>query len=187
MANSIFVRKEEEKIQIEALKKSIRIYFEGDVEYNQRLNFIDYDFTEDEDLKRVLNAFNDRYSFNDLKNLWKDIMLTAFNEENKLIFVYDGLGKFTEERKITLENYPDNIELGYPVEYWIDKCEEIKEKSTISLPTALKDTLVDIVCTKCGYKVIRIMHEEFNWGKEGAMERLTKIIEKSSEKRIGPI
>ena len=187
MADSIFVRKENEKTQIEALKKAIRIYFEGDVEYNQRMNFIDYDFSEDKDFKNILEVFSNRYTFEDLKNLWSDIMLTAFNQENKLVFVYDGLGKFTEDRKITLVNYPKDIALGYPVDYWIEKCEKVKENSTISLPNALKDSLVDIVCTKEGYKVIRIMHEEFNWTEEGAMDRLTKIINMSDEKRIGPI
>ncbi|HHX68606.1 MAG: hypothetical protein WAO56_01070 [Miniphocaeibacter sp.] len=181
MANSIFVRREEEKVQIEALKKSIRIYFEGNVDYNQRFNFIDYDISEDEDIKKILGAFDNRYSVDDLNNLRKDIMLTAFNKENKLIFVYDGLGKFTKERKITLENYPKDIKVGFPIDYWIEKSETINDSSTIALPTALKDSLVDIISAKNGFMVIRIMHKEFNWLEEGAMERLTKIIENSKK------
>ncbi len=181
MANSIFTRKEEEKAQIEALKKSIRIYFEGDVDYNQRLNFIDYDITTDGDLIKILDAFNNRYSMDDLKGLWKDIMTTAINKENRLVFIYDGLGKFTEARKTTLEKYPEGLKLGFPVDYWIEKCEELKETSTIALPTALKDSLLDIVCSKNDYCVIRIMHNEFDWSEEGAMDRLTKIIDNSSK------
>ncbi|WP_100065586.1 hypothetical protein [Miniphocaeibacter massiliensis] len=181
MVTSIFVRREEEKVQIEALKKSIRIYFEGDVDYNQRLDFIEYDISKDEDLLKILEVFDNRYSIDELKNLKKDIMITAFNKDSKIIFVYDGRGKFTDSRKKTLENYPENIKLGYPLEYWIEKCGEIKETSTVELPTALKDSLTDIICAKNGYTVIRIMDEEFDWREEGAMERLTKIIDNSKK------
>lgn len=176
MAGSIFVRKEEEKLQIEAIKKSIRIFFEGDVDYNQRLNFIDYDFSKDEDILKILNAFDNKYTINDLTNLWKDTMITAYNKENKLIFIYDGLEKFTLERKKTLDNYPEEFKIGFPIELWKSKCEEIQSKSIVSLPLALKDSLVDIICTKSGYTVIRLMFNEFNWTEEGAMDRLVKII-----------
>ena len=179
MAGSIFIRKEEEKLQIEAIKKSIRIFFEGDVEYNQRLNFIDYDFSKDKDILKILDAFDNKYSINDLTNLWKDTMITAYNKENKLIFIYDGLEKFTLERKKTLENYPEGFIIGFPIEMWKEKCEEIQAKSIVSLPLALKDSLVDIICTKSGYTVIRLMFNEYNWTEEGAMDRLIKIIENS--------
>ncbi|MDL2310541.1 hypothetical protein LJC13_01020 [Peptostreptococcaceae bacterium OttesenSCG-928-C18] len=181
MANSILVRKEEEKNQIEAFKKSIRVYFEGDVEYNQKLDFVDYDISEDEDLKRILNVFENRYAIEDLKNLKEDIMFTAFNRENKIIFSYDGIEKFTKSRKKTLENYSNDLKLGYPVDYWIKKCEEINANVTSEFPNALKDSLTDIICSKNGYMVIRIMSGEFDWREEGAMERLNKIIENSKK------
>ena len=40
MTSSIFNRKHDEKEQIEAWKKTIRIYFNGNVEYNKKLDFL---------------------------------------------------------------------------------------------------------------------------------------------------
>ncbi len=185
MSNSIFSRKHEEKEQIEAWKKAIRIYFEGDVEYNQKLEFLEPNIEEDEDLKNILKAFDNKYDIEELKSLWNDIMVTAFNEEHKMVFVYDGMGKFTQDRKISLENYPKDMKLGYPRKFWIKKCEEVQDSSTIALPNALKDSLVDIVATKQGYIVIRIMHEEIDWSLDSSMDVLSQMIDNAKTGKFG--
>ncbi|MDO5017954.1 MAG: hypothetical protein Q4E02_01505 [Lagierella massiliensis] len=184
MTSSIFNRKSDEKEQIEAWKKTIRIYFEGNVEYNEKLDFLKPE-VEDEDIKKILQAFDNKYTVKDLKSLWEDIMVTAFSKDHRMVFVYDGKGKFTMDRKISLENYPKKIKLGYPRKFWIKKCEQLDENSTTALPNALKDSLVDILATKQGYIVIRIMHEEVDWSLDSSMDVLSQMINNAKTGKFG--
>ena len=185
MTSSIFNRKHDEKEQIEAWKKTIRIYFNGNVEYNKKLDFLKKEIEQDEDIKNILAAFDNKYKMSDLEELWDDIMLTAFCEEEKMVFVYDGNGKFTEDRKISLANYPKDLKLGYPRKFWMKKCDEVQDNSTNALPNALKDSLVDMVSTKQGYTVIRIMHEEVDWSLDSSMDVLGQMVQNAHSGKFG--
>lgn len=181
MAENMFDITLEELEQTEAFKKVSRIYFNGDLKYNETLQFLDYNFELDEDFQRILDAFDNRYGIEDIKSLEKDIRLTAISHDKKLVFIYDNPNKFNKYRALSLENYPEDLKLGYPKELWIEKSLRLDNHTALSLPLALQDSMVDISLSKSGYMVIRIMSDSFDWKKEGAVDRLSKLVENSKK------
>lgn len=181
MAANMFDITLEELEQTEAFKKASRIYFNGDLKYNENLDFLDFDFNEDKDFQRILDAFENRYDMHDIESLKRDIRLTAVSHEKKLVFIYDNPNKFNKFRALSLENYPDDLKLGYPKELWIEKSIKLDNHTALSLPLALQDSMVDIALGKSGYMVIRIISDSFDWKKEGAVDRLNKLVENSKK------
>ncbi|MDO5754772.1 MAG: hypothetical protein Q4P28_00860 [Tissierellia bacterium] len=182
--NSAFQTSKEVEEQIEGLKRTLRIYFEGELQYSYRLQELSYPFEEDEDLKKILDIFDGAYTMKDILNFEQDVRVTAVNHEEKLAFYYDTDQKFTEARKKTLEHYPKDLDLGYPVDFWIEKCDEINASPIIALPSALMDTMVDFSMAKSGYNVIRIKHKEFDWTLDGAIDVLRRFIKNSKNKNF---
>lgn len=175
MAANIFETTSKEIEQIDAFKKALRIFFNGDLKYNEKIEFLDYDFREDEDFLHILNSLGNRFSIDEAINIIRDIRLTAISHDKKIVFIYDNPEKFNKYRKIALENYPD-IKLGFPKELWIKKCEEDNFKSALGLNLAIQDSMVDIGFTKSGYMVIRVMSDAFDWKEEGAIDRINKMV-----------
>ena len=103
------------------------------------------------------------------------------SESNKLIIEYDERGHFTEARRISLLNYPD-VELHYDKDKWIKKCEETKAKTNSrynsSVARAYYDSIRDIEAYHHGYRLIRIMHGDFDFERDDAVGYVRKLIEK---------
>jgi hypothetical protein len=103
-----------------------------------------------------------------------------FFENEKLIFEYDERQHFSYARKVTLENYPEYIELGFSKDDWIKECEIIRASDKTPKDRdesrAFYDSVRDIEAYRHGYRLIRIKHGEFNWGKLGAEKHLARLI-----------
>ena len=100
-------------------------------------------------------------------------------DDHKMIFEYDEYQHFSKARKITLDNYPLNIELGYSKESWIQACEKINAKDGNPLDRdekrAFYDTVRDIEAFKHNYTLIRIKHGDVDWEAADAHAHLKKF------------
>ena len=107
-------------------------------------------------------------------------------EQCKIIIEYDENQHFSQARKITLENYPENVKVYFRKDYWIEQCNKINAKDNHPVDRdekrAYYDAVRDIEAFKHGYKLIRIKHGDFDWTRENAIEYLNKIIPKNSGK-----
>lgn len=107
-------------------------------------------------------------------------------EEHKIIIEYDENQHFTEARKITLENYPENVKIYFDKNYWIEQCNKINARDNHPVDRdekrAYYDAVRDIEAFKHGYELIRIKHGDFDWTSEDAIEHLNEIITKNSGK-----
>ena len=159
MENSTFLASDYEKEQIDAIKKILRVYFSGDIEFSKNFSSLKPNI-DNENLKRYVN----------------DINIMAYNEENKLCFMYDANRKFTNERKTALENYPANKNYGFCIEKWINKCDHTLHDSSSDLQNAIYSTMLDICCEEMGILVVRILEDDFDWTDDHAMEKLNEIV-----------
>lgn len=179
MLNNFFSMSDEQREQKEAFKKTLRIYSDGIIDYNIRFDVIDYDFSKDEEFKKILDSFENSYNLESIESLKKEISITGIFEKRKYVFMYDGKNKFTQDRKKTLEQYPEDFKIGFCLSKWIKYCEEIEYDSTVSLQNALMDMMIDFAFTKSGYTVIRVKQDAFDWTDKGALRYLEEMIEQA--------
>lgn len=101
-------------------------------------------------------------------------------ENLKLIIEYDENQHFSFARKISLENYPKDINLFYSKESWIESCKIINAKDNDPKDRdekrAFYDSVRDIEAYKHGYKLLRIKHGDVDWENPDAINILKKII-----------
>lgn len=103
-------------------------------------------------------------------------------ENQKMIIEYDERQHFTKQRKIALMSYPSDINLYYNRELWIKACDDInakmeKENSLFRDETrAFYDSVRDIEAYRHGYKLIRIMHGQFDFARENAKEYFLELM-----------
>lgn len=172
---------DEQREQKEAFKKILRIYSDGHIKFNVRFDVIDYDFTKDDEVKKILESIDNRYTAEDLEKMKEGLNITGLFEKRKFVFVYDGLSKFTEDRKNILEQYPDDLPIGFCISKWIKDCEEINYDSTVSLQNALMDMMIDFAFTRSGYTVIRVRQNAFDWKDKSALMDLEEMIEQAKK------
>jgi hypothetical protein len=84
------------------------------------------------------------------------------------IVEFDETQHFTLSRKITLEHYPKELELGFEREKWIALCEKINAKDKTppyrDEQRAWYDTLRDFLPTvQCLEPTIRLFARDFAW------------------------
>lgn len=100
-------------------------------------------------------------------------------ERKKLIIEYDERQHFSEARRISLLSYPD-IPVYYNKQLWIDACRDIQAKDNQPLNRdevrAYYDSIRDINAAKHGYKLVRIMHGQTDFGKAGAEEVIKSLL-----------
>ena len=92
MENSTFLASDYEKEQIDAIKKILRVYFSGDIEFSKNFSSLKPNI-DNENLKKVLNELDDKITRDDLIRYVNDINIMAYNDENKLCFMYDARKK----------------------------------------------------------------------------------------------
>lgn len=101
-------------------------------------------------------------------------------EKHKLIIEYDETQHFSKARRITLEHYPESIQLHYFKESWIEACDRINAKDNDPIDRderrAYYDTVRDIEANRNGYKLVRIKHGDFNWEEPGAEIHLKNLL-----------
>jgi len=103
-------------------------------------------------------------------------------ESQKLIFEYDERQHFTLARKASLESYPDSLSLFFDKQKWIHRCEQINASDN-SPPNrdearAYYDSIRDILSEKNGYKLIRIMHGQYDWESPDADRYIDELLQK---------
>mgnify|MGYP000881678212 CR=1 FL=1 len=109
-------------------------------------------------------------------------------DDHKIIIEYDEYQHFSEARKITLENYPEKIQLNFSKEKWIEACKRINAKDNNPIDRderrAYYDAVRDIESFENGYTLIRIKHGDIDWESEGAKNHLLELIRiKSTDNR----
>lgn len=103
-------------------------------------------------------------------------------EKQKLIIEYDERQHFTKQRKIALMSYPSDIQLYYDKKLWLKACDDInaimrKKTSPYRDETrAFYDSIRDIESYRNGYRLIRIMHGQFDFSRDDAKEYLLELI-----------
>ena len=101
-------------------------------------------------------------------------------ESKKLIIEYDERQHFSEARRISLEAYAD-VPLSFDRKKWIKACRDIGAKDNAPANRdevrAYYDSTRDIACWENGYRLVRIMHGQLDFEKEGAYKELEKMLE----------
>lgn len=108
--------------------------------------------------------------------------------EERIIIEYDERQHFSIQRKITLENYPNDSQLGFSKQDWISQCEQIRAKDG-NPPfrderRAFTDAVRDIEAFRNGCRLIRIRHGEFDWESGDAEEHLKSLLRRSEAARV---
>lgn len=101
-------------------------------------------------------------------------------ESQKLIIEYDERQHFSEARRISLEAYAD-VRVSFDRMKWIKACRDVRAKDNAPANRdevrAYYDSTRDIACWENGYRLVRIMHGQIDFEKEGAAEELAKMLE----------
>lgn len=177
--NSGFFETENEKVQKKAFLEAVRVYFKSDVDFNVRLRDYIPKLSGIQFYSDALKALDEPYELEELEQFRDEAEVTAVNEDLKLFFIYDDNDAFTEFRRITLQNYPEDVKMGYPIHYWIRAVNKKQVRTVTALQRAFMDMIVDIEGTLAGFTVIRIEHGEFDWT-QNANQLIKKLVDNSS-------
>lgn len=105
-------------------------------------------------------------------------------ESQKVIIEYDERQHFSQARYVSLSAYPKDIVLGYDKELWMRACKDIQAKDSSPKNRdeirAFYDSVRDIECAKHGYRLVRIMHGQFDWKGENAEQQIGDVLCKNS-------
>ena len=105
-------------------------------------------------------------------------------ESKKLIIEYDERQHFSEARRIALMSYPQ-IPLNYDRDLWLRACGDVQAKDNQPVNRdeirAYYDSTRDIEAAKHGYRLIRIMHGQINFGSKDAAAVLAELISSEEE------
>lgn len=106
-------------------------------------------------------------------------------ESQKTIIEYDERQHFSHAREVALKAYPADIALGFDRSLWIKACEDIQAKDNSPVNRdeirAYYDSTRDIECARNGYRLIRIMHGQFDWNRADALEHLKELLAYTEE------
>lgn len=182
--DTLFFEDSKNEKDYDAFVDTVRIYFQGKVDIHVPIEFLTGTNQEFEYLMKIMEKFNTSYTMNNLEEFVEDKTVTAVSMERKIILCYDGVRKFNEKRKKSLENYPEEMEFSYPLGYWKKKCQEIDFRNPRAITDAMVDSYVDILGESMGYQVIRIQQGEFQWTKNGSVQLLEKLIKNASSKEF---
>ena len=137
------------------------------------------------------DEINDEYRpiYDGLKQLQGDTSFAKRNvvlrcdfvcESRKVIIEYDERQHFSQARYVSLSAYPKDIMLGYEKELWMRACKDIQAKDNFpenrDAIRAFYDSVRDIECAKHGYRLVRIMHGQFDWNSENAECQIKKLL-----------
>lgn len=107
------------------------------------------------------------------------------SDSNKVIIEYDERQHFSVARAATLEAYPSEMALYFDKELWKQACYDIRAKDGNPVNRdeirAFYDSTRDIEAAKNGYKLVRIMHGQYDWNSENAEQQLRSILFNNAE------
>lgn len=167
--------------QKNALQRLLQKHF-GHIETEKKFIWLktpDHEKLPDEYIHIVkkLSSYRNQVDFKKSnRSLLCDIVL----EDLKLIIEYDENQHFTFSRKLTLENYPEDIKVSFSKQDWITSCERINAKDNNPIDRdekrAYYDAVRDIEAHKNNYKLVRIKHGDVDWENDKALNDLKLLI-----------
>lgn len=179
--------------QKNALQLILNRYFDCDIVCEKTYSWLKTPDKIDGEYKHIYDA---------LKQLQGDTSFAKRNvvlrcdfvcESRKIIIEYDERQHFSQARYVSLSAYPEDIILGYDKELWMKACKDIRAKDNFPKNRdeirAFYDSVRDIECAKHGYRLVRIMHGQFDWRSENAEQQIKELLHTNSvqEKEIGKI
>ncbi len=133
-----------------------------------------------EEYRRIVNALSEYRNHIGFQKSHYQLLCDIVLDVHKIIIEYDEYQHFSEARKITLRNYPENIQLNFSKEKWIEACVKINAKDNSPIDRderrAYYDAVRDIEAYNNGYRLIRIKHGDIDWETEGAERYLFQLI-----------
>lgn len=166
--------------QKNALQLILNRMFDGDIVCEKTYSWLKTPETLDILYQRLYDALSGYRGNTDFAK--KNVVLRCdfVCEGQKLIIEYDERQHFSEARRASLEAYRD-IPLNYDREQWMRACRDIQAKDGQPVNRdevrAYYDSTRDIEAAKHGYKLVRIMHGQIDFEKDGAAEKLRSLLE----------
>jgi hypothetical protein len=144
-----------------------RLY--GSVVINHKFDInVQIEDINDPDLKRIYKALTDYRGYKEFIRAKSLLNCDYYLPEQKMLVEFDESQHFTLARMITLENYPENVEIGYDIVKWISLCRDIEAKDNDppyrDEQRAWYDTIRDFLPRLYGLKpIIRLYAGETKW------------------------
>lgn len=159
------------------LQKILNKLFDGDLVTEKSFEWMRPPKDPEKTYPQLYKSLKDyRQHDNFVKN--RKLQCDFVSESNKIIIEYDERQHFTEPRRISLLNYPD-IPVYFDKEKWIKASEDIQAVGDFlynsDVARAYYDSIRDIEAYNHGYKLFRIMHNEFDFEREDACEYLIHL------------
>lgn len=156
--------------QKNALQKVLQKKF-GLIETEKKFDWLKTPFLKDLP-KEYINIYNSLLTYCKDGNVKEGFSLPCdfYFDDYGLLVEYDERQHFSIPRKITLENYPNNLKLNFSREKWINTCDDIRAKDG-NPPgrdniRAFYDCVRDIeISKKREFKLVRVRHGDFDWEK----------------------
>jgi hypothetical protein len=119
-------------------------------------------------LSRILAALGDWRGHRDFIKSAQVPPYDYFISDPPFIVEFDESQHFSRARLVTLDNYPDEIKVGFPISRWQELCRDIDAKDDQPFDRderrAWYDTLRDLVPLIHGFKpTVRLYAEAFEW------------------------
>ena len=119
-------------------------------------------------LRKIFQALQDHRGFKDFVKAKVLPNSDLFMPEPGFVFEYDERQHFTLPRKISLENYPENLELGFDRKRWISLCKKIHARDNDpefrDEQRAWYETLRDFLPLIKGLRpTVRVCMRDFEW------------------------
>lgn len=178
--------------QKNALQLVLNKRFDGDIVSEKTFDWLvtPYNDSEYNGLIDALHQYRGRTDFYKSKN---KLRCDFVCESQKLIFEYDERQHFTMARKAALESYPTSITLYFDKQRWCAACEAIHAQDNYppnrDEKRAYYDSIRDIKSAQNGYRLIRIMHGDYDWESNLAQQYINELLAYSayvSEEVIAP-
>jgi very-short-patch-repair endonuclease len=167
--------------QKNALQKLLQKHY-GHIETEKKFDWLKTPDNDNlpEEYRKIVTALSNYRNQTGFQKSHYQLPCDIILDDQKLIIEYDEYQHFSEARKITLENYPEDIQLYYPKEKWIEACDKINAKDNSPVDRderrAYYDTVRDIEAYKHGYILLRIKHGDFDWEMEGAEKYFHQLL-----------
>lgn len=167
-------------------QKVLNKYFEGDIVCEKTFSWMLTPTTEKNNIyKNLIVALHNYRGYDGFARKGYKLKCDFVCDTHKIIFEYDERQHFSHARKIALESYKEAIKLNYDVDKWIKACCDIgaKDNSPFNRDEirAFYDSVRDIEAANNGYKLIRIMHGQFDWKSDEAEEYLKTLLSEKEE------
>ena len=166
--------------QKNALQLLLNKHFAGDVVCEKTFPWLKTPTAISGDYIAIYNALHDING--DTAFAKKNVILRCdfVCESCKTIIEYDERQHFSLAREVALKAYPSDLQLCYDKELWCKACSDIRAKDGNPVNRdevrAFYDSTRDIEAAEHGYKLIRIMHGQFDWTSPEAEQYLKQLL-----------